>query len=760
MDRWLCAGLFGFAISFTLGKPIAFWQWLLASTLVVVATFYWPAQRRHSILLGCLLCGIGWGSGNAYFSQNWQIPPKWQGQHVTINLVIEELPQHAEDYWRLAGTLTAIDGEAVPSGWLQPSVKVRLNWYEPTAERLPQAGETWQLQVKLRAPQGVRNEGGFLYHRYLLSHGIVALGSIKQGHYVAGRANLRQRLFNRIAQLQLSQGGILAALLVGERQLIPIEQWQAYQRTGLAHLIAISGLHLSLVAGFVLLSAKQLGRRLGQQRSRRERLSLVLPSAWLALLVALGYAYLAGFATATTRAFAMLLVVLLHKQAGLYTPPSRVLLRAVALVCLVEPLAPLQPGFWLSVLAVASILFMQWRWLPAQGKGRAIRMLWRLEWVLTLLLWPLTLVWFGGLPLLAPVTNLLLVPVFSLWVLPLALLALLAMLLQLSWLSELLLRIAQWPIELVEPVLLWLAQQPWQWLAAEHSAPLELLLVGLVCWFLPLAWYWRLTSLAALLLVLAIQQQLVQYQQHLWVHVLDVEQGSAVVIERQGFALLVDVGARWPSGGDMAERVLLPFLQQRRLTPELAFISHTDSDHRGGSATVKARYPQVRWFGSNEGSACVAGQQGHWRGVHWQVLHPRQLSDNQHNDQSCVLKISYGALQMLLPGDISTRAERQLLAQLAPVEAEVLVLAHHGSNSSSESYFLQAVKPSISIASRGRNNAYGMVSPAVKERLQQLQIPLLDTAMGGQISIYADSQQWYVQQPYAAAVRPWFDADN
>ncbi len=758
MDRWLCAGLVGYALSFSLSQPLTLLQWLgLAAAIAGLYLLYQP-WRRMTIILTCVLCGIGWGSGNAYLSQSWQLPQAWENQSLVIILKITEIPHIKEQQWRVQGHLLHVNDIL-----LQNPPKVRLNWYQAKLEQgqsQPQAGETWRLKVRLKRPQGVRNEGGFLYHRYLLSHGIRALGTIQAGEKIAGTTTLRQQLFNRLRNLDLAQTPILSALLLGERQLLSDRQWQTYQRTGVAHLIAISGLHLSLVAGFGFILGRWLSIRLGRRRQTRDRTSVLMLNLWLALLLAFGYAWLAGFATATVRAFAMLAVIASCKQWSAYTPHSRILLRAIVVVCVVEPLAPLQSGFWLSVAAVAAILIMNWRWLSYQGKWRALIGLWRLELMLTLALWPLALMWFGGLPVLAPMTNLILVPVFSVWVLPVGLLGLFLLILHLPIAAAWILKLAELPIVLLEPALVWLAQESWQWLPATQTLPLLWLGSLLTLWLLPWRLRYRVTCTLTVLLAFGIQHELAKQQRDVKVHILDVGQGSAVVIERQGYALLVDVGASWEFGGDMAQRSIIPFLRQRRLTPELAFVSHTDNDHRGGSLSLKQSFPSMRWYGSNEGSVCAAGQRGVWRGVKWHVLHPRHLTFNRYNDDSCVLKIEYQEFSVLLPGDISKRAERELLAHANNLDANILVLAHHGSNSSSEDYFLQHVQPELAIASRGWNNAYGMVSEAVKERLERRGIPLLDTAVGGQITLTSNGASWQVSQPYAAAIGSWFDADN
>lgn len=763
MDRWLCAALFGYSLSFMLSKRLVVEQWLLLTLgigLLGIAVVCWRVVTQRSLLflLGCVLCGIAWGTGNAYLHFERQLPPQLMRQNVTVAVDIHEITQVGSQFWRVQGALININGKH-----LSANPTVRLNWYEPPEQlRPPAAGTRWQFTARLKAPQGVRNDGGFLYHRYLVSREIHALGSIRDGHYVSGKPNIRQRLFNRLQQLQpnLQQFGVLLALMMGERQALTSAQWHMYQRTGLAHLIAISGLHLSLVAGGVLLVSQFASRYRARSRNRREQLNSWQLGVLLALVVAFCYAAMAGFATATLRAFAMFAVVIAHKRYAIHTPMSRVLLRAVGLVVLIEPYAWLQPGFWLSVSAVATIALMNWRWPAIQGRWRALRELWRLELVLTLLMWPLTVSLFGGLPLLAPITNLLVVPLVALWVLPMSLLAMLAALLNFMQATHWLLRLAELPLNYLEPVLRYLADAKWQWLASTHSGPVVLIGLLIVVWLWPWARRWQLAGSAVVLITLLVVQQLDQQRQHVALHVLDVDQGSAMVLQYGTYAMLIDTGANWELGGNMTERVVLPFLRHHRLIPELAFVSHTDNDHNGGVQILKTEFPHLRWFGSGTGSPCVAGQSGNWRKIRWQVLHPREVTANAHNDDSCVLLLTIDGTRVLIPGDITNRAERQLLAHATSVQADILLLAHHGSNSSSEHYFLQHVAPRFAIASRGRNNAYGMVAEPVKQRLHDLQIPLFDTALGGQLSVTFHSGEYEIKQPWAAQHGAWFDADN
>ena len=758
MDRWLWASLTGYALTFFMSQPILLLQWSLVLGITgIIASNLAPLYLNRALIVG-VLCGILWGSGNSYFHQLARLPAERYGVTLPIEVAVQSITQVEQHYWRIEGKLVAVDGKPQ-----RPAPRVRLNWYQPPPEiSPPAAGTRWLFETRLRAPQGVRNDGGFLYHRYLIGQGIQALGTIRSGQWLAGQPNYRQRLFDRMVQLlqESPYGGILQALTLGERQHISREQWVIYQRTGLAHLIAISGLHLSLVAAGVIWLGQRLVRYQASHRKRREIMNSWYWATLIALVATFYYASLAGFATATIRAFAMFSVLLVHKYYGVYTPPSRVLLRAVSVVVLVQPMAPLQTGFWLSVGAVATILMMHWRWPVIRGKWAWLRSLWRLEWVLTLALWPFTALWFGGVPVLAPLVNLVVIPLVSFWVLPLALLGTLALIVTAEPLAAALLHWAELPLTLLNPLLATLAHAPWQWLPTHVSGAGVGLSLLLLSWLWPWRWRYKVATSMGFVLLQLVSVELQQRDTSVKLHVLDVEQGSAIVIQQGQEALLIDTGANWALGGSMAERAIIPFLEQHRLTPQTAFVSHSDNDHLGGYRLLAARYPQLRWFGSGTGLPCAAGQTGQWRRVSWQVLHPRKVTENRHNDESCVVRLQIGKASVLVPGDITYRAERQLLAYVAPVASDILVLAHHGSNSSSEEIFLRAVQPQLALASRGRNNAYGMVAEPVKERLRQLQIPLLDTALGGQITVRFEAQGWTVEQPWAGQGRPWFDADN
>ncbi|WP_258240525.1 DNA internalization-related competence protein ComEC/Rec2 [Pseudidiomarina homiensis] len=762
MDRWLCAFLGGYALSFCFHQTASLALLTLIAVLASICFVLGYCTRLQSIFLGCVLCGILWGAGNAYFVTQQHVANDWFQGDIALTLAIDTITARQENAWRI----TAIVAEAPKDLSLPLPQRVRLHWYDPHAngaQRIPRAGERWRMVVRLKPPQGTRNEGGMRYHRHLLAQGIQALGTIRSGVRLAPTNSTRQRVVARLqrALTDVPQAGVLLALLVGERFALSADEWQVVQRTGLAHLLAISGMHLSLVTGFVFALAWHILMRWPRTRRQREQMNLWQLTPWCALPVALLYAWLAGFAIATLRALLMLLVIWWHKAYACRVSSFRVVLRAVIVVILLQPLAPLSMGFWLSVGAVASIFFMNWRWLHYRGRAAKLKALWRFEWLITLLFVPVMAAAFGGVASAAALTNLVVVPLVSLWVLPVGLIGLVcATANQLAW-GQWWLQLAIWPLNKLWPYLDRLAEQPWQWLVAAQLPPWPWLVVGVTVIIVPVVWRWRLLGVAVLMFTYFVVQA-VPPNSAFQLHVLDVEQGSALVVERQGHAMLIDTGASWDGFGSMAERVIVPFLQERRLRPELGFITHTDRDHEGGYKVLSEQYAAVRWYGGRHGAPCLAGQSGTWRGVTWRVLHPRHAAQrgNHSNNDSCVIVLRLGQVKVLVTGDIEKQSERKLLAELAPVQADLLVIPHHGSKSSSESYFVRHVKPAAALLSRGRNSAYGHPHREVMATYQALRVPIIDTARGGQITVHSDGVHWSLEQPLSAALGYWFDVET
>lgn len=771
MDRWLFGMLTGILLSTGFTKLMPLWQWLGYATLVVLfavfATKYRSARSHYlqsiCILMGGIFCGISWGAGNAYLAFYKDLPADSWYRTQQLEITIDRLPEFQPGTlprWQLSGRLDRLNQDH-----LEQPPRIVLHWYNPSQNVNPKLGERWRVLARLKPPQGLRNEGSSSYHHYLLRHNIRALATIVHGRRLEGSFSLRQQLWNKLGAYrdQVVFSSVLAAITLGQRQWLSREERQVYRDTGLAHLIAISGLHLTLVGG----SAAYFWQRFRiytaiRSRQRREARSYWIEALWIGWLVALGYAWLSGFAISTVRALIMWLVVVLQRSFGWRVAPARTLLRAVMLVLLVDPLAWLDAGFWLSVSAVAAIVFMNWRWSAPRGLFASVRSLWRLELWLSVGMLPLMLWLFQGVAIAAPVTNLIMVPVFSLWVLPLGLLGVLAAGSGASGAGLWLWQLAEIPLQLSWPVLQGVTEQDWHWFGTHHSYWLLLVTVAGCCWLLPVNAKQQRGLALGVLLAGALGWLWLDFSRShkLIMHTLDVGQGTALVIERQGHALLIDTGLGYGLDFSSAERIIVPLLRHRRLHPELAFISHTDADHAGGKSALTRLYPQLQWFGAG-GQPCIAGMQGVWREVQWRVLHPQKVTQHNQNNDSCVVLLQYRHLRILLPGDAERRAEATLVGRhWQHLNADILVIPHHGSATSSTTVFLQSVSPALAIFSRALRNRYGFPHAEVLRRYQKLGIITADTAATGQLQVVSDGVRWWLQEPQAPQNGSWYDANN
>ena len=669
------------------------------------------------------------------------LPEHLVGQDLLIEGQVASLPVVGAHHVRFEFAVQQARSGATP---VTVPGRIRLNWYR--SETVPKAGETWRLLVRLKQPHGFRNPGGFDYEAWLYQHRIRATGYVRQadlnqrlasdGSYPLQR--LRQAVRDRLASVLHDSpvAGIIMALVVGDRSAIGAEQWQHLQHTGTNHLMAISGLHIGLVAGLTFLLGQRLWRYSG-----RGMLWLPAPKAGalLALVSALGYAALAGFSIPTQRALIMVTVVMLALLTSRPITPSRTLSLALLLVLLFDPLAVLASGFWLSFAAVTIIFYgLQGRLghLPRWRQGV------RIQWWISVGLFPLVIILFQRASLLAPLANILAVPLVSFLVVPLALLG--TMLLPLhSGIATVLLHLASGCMQGLMGLLAWLAELPFaSWSGAAASGwQAGLALIGVIMLLAPRGWPAR--SLGGVLLLpllvglpAGIPSGMARFT------LLDVGQGLAAVVETRHHTLVFDTGPRFSPRFDTGEAVVVPYLRQRgRRQVDHLVISHGDMDHIGGADSLLTLLP-VKTISSSVPdklvpwpvTPCRRGQAWEWDGVQFQFLHPPAGSLPGRNDASCVLKITAGDQAVLLTGDIEKAAEQRLLQQTDDdLHADILVAPHHGSNTSSTPAFIRAVDPAYVLFPVGYRNRYGFPRPAVVQRYQQAGVQMLDSAGAGAI---------------------------
>ncbi|KII31112.1 DNA internalization-related competence protein ComEC/Rec2 [Pseudomonas fluorescens] len=694
--------------------------WLML-LLPVAALMLLPFR---SYPLAFLLLGFTWVCVGAQWALNDRLPIALDGETRWLEGRVVGLPQSAEGVVRFEVADAQSRHEKLPS-------LMRLAWY---AGPPVNSGERWRLAVKLKRPGGLRNPDAFDYEAWLLAQRIGATGTIKDGQRLsearwAWRDSIRQRLLSVDAQ---GRSGALAALVLGDGSGLSREDWQILQDTGTVHLLVISGQHIGLLAAVMYMLVAGLAR-FGLWPLRWPWLPW---ACGLAFAAALGYGLLAGFDVPVQRACVMVGLVLLWRLRFLHLGAWWPLLLAFNAVLLLDPLASLRPGFWLSFTAVAVLIFTfggrlgAWRWWQTWTRA---------QWLIAIGLCPVLIALNLPISLSGPLANLLAVPWISLVALPPALLGTLLL-----------------PVPYVGEGLLWLAGGLIDWL----FRALALIAGQWPAWTAPSisSWVWILGSLGALLLLLPRgvplrplgwplllilvvppRERLDEGLADVWQ--LDVGQGLAILIRTRHHTLLYDAGPRF-GDFDLGERVVLPALRKLSVDNlDLMLLSHADADHAGGALAIARGMPVARVLSGDppglpaelNAEACESGQQWQWDGVRFQLWMWADAQDS--NQRSCVLQIEANGERLLLTGDIDVHAERVLLDSPLAVPTQWLQPPHHGSRSSSSMALLKALKPESVLISRGHGNSFGHPHPTVLARYRKQGLRIYDSAEQGAIQL-------------------------
>lgn len=693
--------------------------WLIAMLVLVLMLL--PFRTSP---LAFFLLGLSWACISAQWALDDRLPPALDGQTRWLEGRVIGLPQQT-------GTGVRFDLADSRSRNARLPKRIRVSWHGGPEVR---SGERWRLAVTLKRPSGLLNFHGFDQEAWLLAQRIGATGSVKDGERLsparhAWRDTVRQRLIAVDAQ---GREAGLAALVLGDGSGLAAEDWQVLQDTGTVHLLVISGQHIGLLAGLVYGLVALLARY-----GFWPRMWPWLPWACgLAFASALGYGLLAGFGVPVQRACVMVGLVLLwrlrFRHLGFWWP----LLLALNGVLILEPLASLQPGFWLSFTAVAVLILAFGGRLGPWGVWQAWT---RPQWLIAIGLLPVLLVLGLPISVSAPLANLVAVPWISLVVLPLALLG--TAMLPLPYLGEGLLWLAGGALDALFLGLAWLAGQVPAWIPADVPLGYWLIsLMGAVLLLLPKGVPFRLLGWPMLLLAVFPPREPVPHGR-VEVVQLDVGQGQSLILRTRHHTLLYDAGLR--SGTvDLGARVVLPSLKKLGVESlDMMLLSHADADHAGGAAAVARGVPIKRVVGGEtEGlpaflgaQPCISGEQWEWDGVSFELWQWSEAING--NPKSCVLQVQANGERLLLTGDIDRAAERAFLDSPLAVRTDWLQAPHHGSRSSSSWPFLRRLAPTSVLISRGRGNAFGHPHPQVVERYQALGSQLYDSAEHGAVRL-------------------------
>lgn len=684
---------------------------------------------------GAALLGFALAAFHGQATMDSRLPIGLEGVDLQVEGRVEDLPRTEPASMRFDFIVESAEGSAIPL----LGRRLRLSWYGRAPEL--EAGSRWQLQLRLKRPRGVLNPGGFDFERYALERRIAATGYVREhadNRRIAPGAGidaLRERLSSRIAgAVDDPSARFVQALAVGDTRALDERDWEVLRATGIAHLIAISGLHVGLVAGFGALLVAAVYRAWP-----RAGLRLPLPqaAAAAALLAAAAYTALAGFALPTVRTLLMIAAALLAVVLRRRVDAWQSLALALVAVLVFDPLSLLGAGFWLSFLGVAWLILC----LPRERGASAWRALIGAQGVMSLSLLPLTVWFFGQASIVGPLANLVAVPWVSFAVVPLALAGTALALVSEFAATPFFLAAAalmQWLWSALEPVaslrgsLIYLPAPTWPafalallgafWLLLPRAVPGKMLALLL---FVPLIWPAR--------------TQLAEGEAELWV--LDVGQGLSVLVRTRDHALLYDAGPAHPGGLDMGDAAVVPALRALGVARLDAYVeSHGDNDHAGGSDSVIAAYEPTRVLASDPergvATRCETGQAWNWDGVGFEMLHPAAHFPYLGNDSSCVLRIEARGIAALLPGDIGDTIESRLLRDApARLRADLLLMPHHGSRTSSSAAFIAAVDPELSLIGVGHRNRFGLPREDVLARYIAEEVALDDTARGGALRV-------------------------
>ena len=744
------------------------------------------ARRRRAVralLLACAgaMVGFGYAAWRAESRLADQLPFAMEGRDVELVGLIVGLPQPAE-----TGTRFLFEVERVLTPGAVVPRDVSIAWYRersanaPAAPRLA-AGERWRFTVRMKRPRGLANPHAFDFEPWALERGIRATGYVRTASRferiearVDGwpqtlhrwRGEIREAMLARLGDARLR--GVLVALAIGDQDAIAADDWDVFWRTGVGHLMSISGLHITMLASLAFAASFFLWVRV-------PALALRIPARKAAVVVgavaALAYTLMTGYAVPAQRTFLMLTTLAACVLTDRHGSPSRVLALAALVVTLADPWAALSAGFWLSFGAVASIFYVMS--LRAGRRGRIAGVLAE-QLAVSAAMLPMLLALFQEFSIVSPAANAIAIPLVSFVVVPLAIAGAflpLPFLLDAAHAVMLMLmspleRLADLPFAMLE------SHAPAAWTLACGLAGCVWLLAprGVPMRSFGAAW------MAPMLTVVPGSPA----DGEAWLDVLDVGNGLAVVVRTSHHALVYDTGPGWTADADSGSRIVVPFLRGEGVrTLDGVIVSHADDDHSGGAISVAgSRAPPWMLSSLPDGDAlhlaferstrCEAGQRWAWDGVTFTMLHPaaaiyEETGRRKENDRGCVLKVSTAGASALLAGDVEARAENEMLARArASLRADVIVVPHHGSKTSSTSAFIQAVAPRYALFSVGYRNRFNHPNAAVVERYAAIGADAWRTDCEGalHVALPARAGQSIAIRAYAQNIRYWSDHES
>lgn len=708
-------------------------EWLVIIALLFGVFILFKRHKSRSIQLLIFVLGFAWMAVFSNHILNHRVDNIYLNKPINVVGTIAGLPKI------LPQKINFVFNVEQPF-----KAKIKLSWYGENLEKI-KSGSVWQLLIKIKHNNGYQNIGGFDYEKWLFYEQIDATGyvrkSIENKQISAGNLSIdriRQNTRDSLSFLKkLEFGGVINALIIGDRSLISKDNWELFKATNTTHLTVISGLHIGLISGLVFLLAQFLWRLC---MPCMLRLPAQVFGAYFGLLSAFLYTLIAGFSIPTGRAFIMAAVVFVSLILRRHHNIWQLYGLALILVLLNNPLSIFSAGFWLSFYVVGVIIYS-----TGQHKNKSYwyRMGY-LQLLISIATLPLIAWFFASGSVLSPVANLVAIPIFSFIVTPLSLIG---ALLNSSGLVD----IAQLVFEAVNQVLIglgyflaYLVQFDFNhWHYAQTSVlDLSIFILAILIAISPAGLKLRWLSILILALMLLTPTAKIDKNSVL-ISVLDVGQGLANIVQTQNHILLFDTGAAYRSGFNMGEAVITPFLRAQQIRHlDKIIISHGDNDHIGGLTSVLSAFNVGEILSSvphkitQKTTLCQAGQSWEWDGVLFEMLNPVKNTHFTGNNASCVLKISTHKYSILLTADIERGAERQLIKNFPnKLNSDIMLSPHHGSKTSSGIDFLQTVAPEFIIISSGYQNRFNHPAKKITHRYNANNISFINTNCAGQIQI-------------------------
>lgn len=746
------------------------------TTFVVFILIIFVKYSLHPILIG-MLAGFVWHSVSANTYLHWQFDRELYDQNLLIEGEVRSLlpaPKSALSKQlkfnfviKKAGTKTQL---------LSPLV--RLSWFNPA---LPlQQGDKLKLFVKLKPATGLANPDGFDYQTWLVSKNIVGLGYVKDSpsnQFLKQNPTLRQQWVNRLLAYELSHIKWILALTYGDRHLLDSQDWALMQRTGTAHLFAISGMHLGIVFGFVLLTNKTVLTCImcfWHVRGNITPWLLVCPSA-----VCVGYAQIAGFEIPVLRALFTVLLWTSIVICSQYWRSSSVLLLLLMSFFILFPFSILGISFWFSFISVLVIIFYLWRFPISSNKSLVNKIFYtiKLQLFISLVTLPIIALTFSSLPIFAFIANLFMIPIVTFILVPLCLLASIligfgAQASELLWFINKCFSISFWVLNNIDATSAYIFNENWQ--STElFELLIALLTKPLIIIFVMIAlfpgWPKKRLILASILVLQLVQKTIddnFSKTDSSWaVYAMDVGQGSAIVITDKLGVILSDTGGSF-AGFSMAKTVLMPFFDANRIdTIDYVLLSHFDNDHAGGIDIITKELNVKRVLSPenacNRESFLINNPSGKGQFLSFtvQILWPLKANSGNENNQSCVIKLHNDKHSILLTGDIEKQVEAQLVSIYQDTDilkTDILIAPHHGSKTSSSLNFLRAVNPKYVIFTSGNHNRWDFPSKMVLNRYRKIGAEILITGEQGRIKLNIDGGHIAVSRYRIDEYKRWY----